>query len=128
MSTRLATRMSLRYLTAALVAGLALTLGPTAPAQADEPGVRAPRYRVPPPRVRTPVRTRTVVRYVPVPVYYTTACGGCAQPVVWQAPRYYAAGCGSCAQPVAAPYYWAVRYARYRHAYGYGYGAGYHHY
>jgi Zn-dependent oligopeptidase len=67
--------MSLRFLAAALVAGFALSLAPTAPAVADEdPVVRQPRARV------------------------------------------------------AAPYYWAVRYARYRHAYGYGYGAGYYHY
>ena len=144
MSPRLATRMSLRFLTAALVAGLAFTLMPTAPAVADEdPVVRQPRVRVAPPRVRTAaprvrtvVQTRTVDRVRYVPVYYTTTCGGCA-PVVaaptyyaprYYGPRYYAAGCGSCAQPVAAPYYWAVRYARYRQAYGYGYGAGYHYY
>jgi hypothetical protein len=138
MSARLATRMSLRYLTAALVAGLALSLAPTAPVRADEdPGVRAPRVRTYAPRVRTYApRVRTVVRtrvvYVPQPVY--TGCGSCASapaPVVYRpayyAPRYYApqyyagyygTGCGGCAQPVAAPYYWAVRYARYR-AYGY---------
>jgi hypothetical protein len=119
----------MRYLTAALVAGLALSFTPTAPAFADEdPGVRAPRVRAPAPRVRNVVRTRTVVRTVNrvryVPVYYTSTCGGCAQPVVWQAPRYYApryyaAGCGSCGQQVALPYYWAVRTARYRYGHGY---------
>jgi hypothetical protein len=129
MSARLATRLSLA---AALVAGLAFSLAPTAPVHADEdPGVRAPRVRTYAPRVRTVVRTRVV--YVPQPVY--TGCGSCASaaPVAYgpayYAPRYYApqyyagyyGGCGSCAQPVAAPYYWAVRYARYR-AYGYGYG------
>jgi hypothetical protein len=142
MSTRLATRMSLRYLTAALVGGLALSLAPTAPVHADEPGYHQPRARTYVPRVRYAPRVRTVVRtrtvYVPQPVYY----GGCApapqpvvyrpvyrpvvyQPVVYRpayyAPRYYAAGCGGCVQSVAAPYYWAARYARYR--YGYGYGA-----
>jgi hypothetical protein len=146
MSTRLATRMSL--LAAALVAGFALSLAPTAPAVADEdPVVRQPRSRVvalrpAPQRVRTVVQTRTVERVRYVPVYYTTTCGGCApapQPVVYRpaydttcgtcvpaaaapvyyAPRYYAAGCGSCAQPVAAPYYWAVRTARYWQAHGY---------
>jgi ribosomal protein S27E len=144
MSTRLATRMSLRYLAAALVAGFALSLAPTAPAVADEdPVVRQPRVRVaaprPAPRVRTVVQTRTVERVRYVPVYYTTGCGGCApaQPVyrpayynttcgncapvaaapVYYAPRYYAAGCGSCGQSVAVPYQWAVRYARVRHAY-----------
>jgi hypothetical protein len=144
MSTRLATRMSLRYLAAALVAGLALSLAPTAPAVADEgPVVRQPRVRVAPPRVYRPAPVRTVVRTVErvryVPIYYTSGCGGCApapQPVVYQAayttsgacapavaapvyyaPRYYAAGCGSCGQTVAAPYYWAVRYAHVRHRY-----------
>jgi hypothetical protein len=145
MSTGLATHLSLRYLAAALVAGLALSLAPTAPAVADEPGVRQPRYRIVPPRVRPPVRqVRTVVRArsVPVPAYRT--CGGCAPaPVVYRAayttcggcassyyapqhhvrrsyyPRYYAAGCGGCLAPVALPYYWAVRTARYRYAYGY---------
>jgi len=121
MNPRLATRMSLRYLAAALVAGLALSFAPTAPALADEyPGVRAPRVRMPPPRVRV----RTAERVRSVPVYDTHTCGGCA--VVWQAPRYYApryyaAGCGGCAQWAAAPYYWAVRYARYRHAHHYHY-------
>lgn len=145
MSTRLATRMSLRFLAAGLVAGLALSLAPTAPAFADEgPVVRQPRVRVAPPRavpVRTVVQTRTVERVRYVPVYYTTGCGGCApapQPVVYQAayttcggcapavaapvyyaPRYYAAGCGGCYQPYAKPYYWAVRTARYWHAHGY---------
>lgn len=135
MSTRLATRMSLRYLAAALVAGLALSLTPTAPAVADEdPVVRQPRVRAAPARVRAaPVRTvvRTVERVRYVPVYYTTGCGGCAAAVaapVYYVPRYYAVGCGGCAQPYAAPYSWAVRYARYRTAYGYGYGAGYYHY
>ena len=144
MSTRLATRMSLRYLAAALVAGLAFTLTPTAPAVADEgPVVRQPRVRVAPPRVYQPrvvhhVRTVERVRYVPVyvtsgcggcgyapqpvyrPAYYDTTCGTCAPAVaapVYYAPRYYAAGCGSCGQSVAAPYYWAVRYARVRHGY-----------
>lgn len=148
MSTRLATRVSLRFIAAGLVAGFALSLAPTAPAFADEgPVVRQPRVRVAPPRVRTVVRTVDRVRYVPV--YYTTGCGGCAPaPVVYQAayttcggcapavaapvyyaPRYYAAGCGGCAQYYVAPYSWAVRYARYRYAaYGYDYGAGYHHY
>ena len=151
MSTGLATRMSLRCLAAALVAGLALSLAPTAPAVADEdPVVRQPRVRVAPSRVRAPavrpvVQVRTVerVQYVPVPVYYTTTCGGCAaavvpapQPIfyraayatccapvvaapVYYAPRYYDAGCGGCAQPYARPYYWAVRTARYWHAHGY---------
>ena len=145
MSTRLATRMSLRCLAAALVAGLAFTLAPTAPAVADEdPVVRQTRARVAPPRVRAPVRhvrhVRTVVRTRPAPVYYyTTTCGGCAsaQPVVYRtayscgscapavvapvyyAPRYYVAGCGTCGQPYAKPYYWAVRTARYWHAHGY---------
>ncbi|MPZ40119.1 MAG: hypothetical protein GEU95_19095 [Rhizobiales bacterium] len=131
MSARLAARVSLRYLTAALVAGLALSLTPTAPAVADgrpvvsQPRVRtyAPRVRPYAPRVRTVVRTRAFV--IPQPVYYS--CGGCA-PAVAVAPRYYApryyaryyaAGYGGCAQPVAAPYYWAVRYARYRYADGY---------
>ena len=124
MYSGLATRVSLRYLTAALVAGLALSFTQTAPALADEdPGVRAP-------RVRTRTVVRTVERVRNVPVYYTYTCGGCAQPVVWQAPRYYApryyaAGCGGCAQLAAAPYYWAVRYARYH---GYGYGHGYRYY
>ncbi len=119
----MAIRMSLHYLAAALVAGLALSFVPSAPVFADEyPGVRAPRVRMPPPRVRTVVRTVERVRYVPVQY----SCGGCAQPVVWQAPRYYApryyaAGCGGCAQPVAAPYYWAVRYARYHYGYRYHY-------
>ena len=148
MSAGLATRMSLRYLAAALVAGLALSLAPTASVRADEdpslrtPRVRthAPRVRTYAPRVRTVVRTRVVV--VPQPVYYgcggcapapvvyrpaysyNTGCGGCAAAVapLYYAPRYsagyYGTGCGGCAQPVAAPYYWAVRYARYR-AYGY---------
>jgi hypothetical protein len=112
--------LHMSLLTAALVAGVVASVAPTTPALADEPGVRAPRVRVaPPPRVRTVVRTRTVVRYVPV--QYT--CGGCAQPMVWQAPRYYApryyaAGCGGCAYQPALPYYWAVRYARY-HGYRY---------
>lgn len=137
MSTHLATRMSLRYLAAALVAGLALSLAPTAPAVADEdPVVRQPRVRVAPPRVYRPAPVRTVVHTVErvryVPVYYTTGCGGCAPAVaapVYYAPRYYAAGCGGCYQPYVKPYSWAVRYARYRWAhYGYGYGAGYHHY
>ena len=144
MSTRLATRMSLRFLAAGLIAGLALSLAPTAPAIADEgPVVRQPRARVAPPRVYRPAPVRTVVRTVErvryVPIYYTSGCGGCApapQPVVYQAayttcgacapavaapvyyaPRYYAAGCGSCGQTVAAPYYWAVRYAHVRHRY-----------
>jgi hypothetical protein len=142
--------VSLRYLAAALIAGLAMSLAPTAPAIADEdPVVRQPRHRTPPPRVRAPVRhvrhVRTVVRTRYVPVYYTTTCGGCAAPapVVYRTtyttcggcapavaaptyyaprayyPRYYAAGCGTCAAPVALPYYWAVRTARYRYAYGY---------
>ena len=105
----------LRYLTAALVAGLAFSFMPTVPARADEPGIRAPRVRIPPPRVRTVVR----VRYVPV--YYTSVCGGFAHPVMWHAPRYYTVGCGGCALPVALPYYWAVRYARYHHAHRYYY-------
>ena len=132
----MATRLSLRYLTAALVAGLALSVTPTAPVLADEdPGVRTPRYRVSAPRVRAPVRhVRTVERVRYVPVYYTHTCGGCAPTLAaplyyapryyaprYYAPRYYAAGCGGCVQPLAAPYYWAVRYARYRHAYGYYY-------
>jgi hypothetical protein len=120
MSTRL------RFLAAALVAGVALSLAPTAPAVADEgPVVRQPRVRVAPPRVRAVHHVRTVERVRYVPVYYTTGCGGCAavapvpQPVYY-APRYYAAGCGGCGHSVALPYYWAVRYARVRH--------GYHHY
>jgi hypothetical protein len=62
----MATRISLlRYLTAALVAGFALSLAPSAPAFADEdPGARTKRYRTVQPRVRTVVRTRTVVRPV----------------------------------------------------------------
>ena len=62
----MATRISLlRYLTAALVAGFALALAPSAPAVADEdPGARTKRYRTVQPRVRTVVRTRTVVRPV----------------------------------------------------------------
>ena len=121
MPTRPATRMTLRYLAASLVAGFALSLAPTAPAVADEgPVVRQPRVRVvaprPAPRVRTHTRTVERVRYVPV--YYTTTCGGCAtQAPVYYAPRYRSAGCGSCAQPLAIPYHWAVRYARARHAY-----------
>jgi hypothetical protein len=130
-------RLSLRCFVAALAAGLALSFTPVAPAAADEdPVVRAPRYRVAPPRLRAPLRhvhhVRTVVRtrYVPVPVAYTTTCGGCVRAVA--APRYYVrqyyvprhygpryhAGCG-CAVTVALPYYWAVRTARYRYAYGY---------
>jgi hypothetical protein len=121
MSTRLATRMSLRYLAAALVAGLALSLAPTAPAVADEdPVVRQPRARVAAPRpapqrVRTVVQSRTVERVRYVPVYYTTGCGGCAavapapQPVVYR-PAYYNTTCGTCAPAVAAPVYYAPRY------------------
>jgi hypothetical protein len=120
-------RLTLRALTAVVAAAVALSLAPTTPALADEPGVRTPRVRVaPPPRVRPVARTRTVVRYVPV--QYT--CGGCARSVVWEAPRYYApryyapryyaAGCGGCAYQPALPYYWAVRTARY-HAYRYHY-------
>jgi hypothetical protein len=120
MSTRLATRMSLRYLAAALVAGIALSLAPTAPAVADEdPVVRQPRVRVAAPRpapqrVRTVVQTRTVERVRYVPVYYTTTCGGCAavapapQPVY--RPAYYNTTCGNCAPAVAAPDYYAPRY------------------
>jgi hypothetical protein len=141
----MATRLSLHYLTAALVAGLAWSLAPTAPAAADEyPIVRAPRVYSPPPRVRTVTRVRTVerVRYVPVPVYYTSGCGGCGSSYtyaptyyaparyapVYHAPTYYApryhapqyyAGC--CAQPAAIPYKWAVRTARYRYAHPYHY-------
>jgi len=111
--------MSLRYLTAALVAGLALSFAPTAPAADEDPGVRAPRVRMPP-RVRTRTVVRTVERIRYVPVYSTCTCGGCAQPVAWQAPRYYAAGCDGCGPWAAAPYYWAVRYARY-HAHRYHY-------
>jgi hypothetical protein len=85
MSTRLATRMSL--LTAAFVAGLALSFTPITPVHADEdPVVRQPRVRVAPPRVRAPVHTyrhvrpvvrvRTVERVRYVPVYYTSGCGG----------------------------------------------------
>jgi hypothetical protein len=91
MSTGLATRLSPRCLAAALVAGLAFTVVPTAPAAAaDYPAVRQPRAGVAPVRVRAPVRA--AVRYVPV----------------------------YCAEP-GLPYYWAVRYARYRHAHGYYY-------
>lgn len=129
----MSTRMSLRYLTAALVAALAFSLVPTAPVHADEPGYRAPRVRTYVPRVRNYAPVRTVVRtrvvYVPQPVYYT-GCGSCASAAyyapTYYAPRYYAGyygGCGTCAQSIAAPYYWAVRYARYR-ALGYGYGYG----
>ncbi len=135
MSTRLATRMSL--LTAAFVAGLALSFTPITPVQADEdPVVRQPRVRVAPPRVRTarPVRVRTVERVRYVPVYYScggcapavVTCGGCAPAVAaptYYAPRYYAptyySGCGSCAQAAALPYYGAVRTARHWHAHGY---------
>jgi hypothetical protein len=124
----LATRVSLRCLAAALLAGLALSVAPTAPAVADEyPVVHQPRYWMPPPRVRAPVRhLRTAVRARYVPVYYTTACGGCAPVAVPTyyvsrpyVPRYYAAGCGGCVRSVALPYYWAVRTAWYRYAYGY---------
>jgi hypothetical protein len=151
MSTGLATRVSL--LTAAFVAGLALSFTPITPVHADEdPVVRQPRARVAPPHrtVRAPVRTvvRTVERTRYVPVYYTTGCGGCGSAVVaapapvvypaayttcggcapavvapvYYAPRYYAptyyGGCGGCGQ-AAAPYYWAVRTARYWQANGY---------
>jgi hypothetical protein len=132
MSARWATRMSLHYLTAALVAGLTLSLAPTTPVHADEWGYRAPRVRTyAPVRPYAPVRTvvRTRVVYVPQPVY--AGCGGCGSvPVAYRpafyapayyGPRfynYYGLGCTYCASPVAAPYYWAVRYARYR-AYGY---------
>jgi hypothetical protein len=129
MSTGLATRMSL--LTAAFVAGLALSFTPITPVHADEyPVVRQPRARVAPPRVvRTAppaVRVRTVERVRYVPVYYSSGCGGCAAAVVaptYYAPRYYAptyySGCGGCAQTAALPYYWAVRTARYWQANGY---------
>jgi hypothetical protein len=112
----MASRMSLRCLTAALVAGLALSLTPTAPVlAADGPGVQAQ-------RVRSPYRVRTVVQ----PAYDPYTCGGCAATVAvpydyaprYHAPRYHAYGCGGCALPVALPYYWAVRYARYRYARG----------
>ncbi len=149
LATRMSLRYLTRSLAAALVAGLAFSLAPTAPAVADEaPVVRQPRVRVAPPRAYRPAPVRTVVRTVDrvryVPVYYTTTCGGCApaQPVVYQAaytacggcapavaaayvapryyyPRYYATGCGGCYQAYAAPYYWAVRTARYWHAHGY---------
>jgi hypothetical protein len=125
MSTRLATRMSL--LTAAFVAGLALSFTPITPVHADEdPVVRQPRARVAPPRVvrtaqpvvrvRTVERVRTVDRVRYVPVYYTSGCGGCA-PAVVAAPApqpvaYRAAytTCGGCAPAVAAPTYYAPRY------------------
>jgi len=132
MSRGFATRASLHCLAAALLAGLALSGAPSAPAAADEyPVVRQPRYRMPPPRVRAPVRHVRHVRTAAVragyfPVYYTTGCGGCAplavptyyvsRPYV---PRYYAAGCGGCLTSIALPYYWAVRTAWYRSAYGY---------
>ena len=118
MSTRLATRMSL--LTAAFVAGLALSFTPITPVHADEdPVVRQPRVRVAPPRVRTahPVvrvrtvqRVRTVERVRYVPVYYTSGCGGCApapQPVAYRAAY---TTCGGCAPVVVAPTYYAPRY------------------
>ena len=117
MSTCLAPRMSL--LAAALVAGFAFSLAPTAPAAADEdPVVRQPRRvvapRPAPQRVRTVVQTRTVERVRYVPVYYTTTCGGCVaavapapQPVYRPA---YDTTCGSCAPAVAAPVYYAPRY------------------
>jgi hypothetical protein len=112
--------MSLRVLAAALVAGFALSLAPTAPAVADEdPVVRQPRARVaaprPAPRVHRVVQTRTVERVRYVPVYYTTSCGGCAavapapQPVVYR-PAYYNTTCGTCAPVAAAPVYYAPRY------------------
>jgi hypothetical protein len=130
MSRGLATRVSLHCLAAALLAGLALSVAPSAPAVADEyPVVRQPRYRMPSPRVRAPVRhvrhVRSTVRSRYIPVYYTT-CGGCAPMAVPTyyvsrpyVPRYYAAGCGSCLRSTALPYYWAVRTAWYRSAYGY---------
>jgi len=83
-------RMSPRYLSAALVVGFALSFTPTAPVlAADYPSLQAPRGSVAPARVRVAKR----VRQVAVDDGY---------------------GCGHCALPVAAPYYWAVRYARYR--------------
>lgn len=122
MSRGLATRVSLHCLAAALLAGLALSAAPSAPAAADEyPVVRQPRYRMPPPRVRAPVRhirhVRTVILTRYIPVYYT------AVPIYYvprpYVTRYYAVGCGGCLRPIARPYYWAVRSAWYRHAYGY---------
>lgn len=109
----MAPRLSLRCLTAALVAGLALSLAPTEPVLADgDPGVRRPRVRVLPPRVRVVHHVRTVKR--------VRTCVVCYPPrhdaVHYYAPRYYAAGGAACAHSVALPYYWAVQYARYRHA------------
>jgi hypothetical protein len=118
----LAARVSLHCLAAALLAGLAVSVAPTAPAIADEyPVGRQPRYRMPPPRMHAPVhhvghvRTVVLTRYVPVyytvvPIYYVP------RPYV---PRYYAIGCGGCLRPTALPYYWAARSAWHRHAYGY---------
>ena len=118
MSTGLATRMSL--LTAAFVAGLALSFTPITPVHADEgPVVRQPRARVAPPRVvrRAPaVRVRTVERVRYVPVYYSSGCGGCAPAVVVapapQPVAYRAAytTCGGCAPAVVVPTYYAPRY------------------
>jgi len=105
----MATSLSSRHLMAALVAGFALSFAPTAPVHADEgPSVRAP-------------RARTAVRVRDVAVGYPFGCGGCspraaAYEPVYYAPRFYD-GCGRCALPVALPYYWAIRWARYRYTY-----------
>jgi hypothetical protein len=108
----MANRMSLRCLTAALVAGLALSLTPMAPVlAADGPGVQAPRALITAPRVRAPVRAVARVR-PPVVCYDFVGRPFDCRAV---APGYYTYG-GCC--PVALPYYWAVRYARYRYAHG----------
>jgi hypothetical protein len=115
----------LRYLTAALVAGIALSLAPTQPVHADEdPGYRAKRVRTYAPRVRihrparvvhvrTVERVRTRVVYVPQPVAY--GCGGCAP-----APVYYNT-CGTCAPAIAPPLYYGGCCSG-AHYGGYGYG------
>ena len=116
-----------RVLTAAFVAGLALSLAPRSrrftPTRIRSFASRAfawrrPRVRAPQPvvRVRSVERVRTVERVRYVPVYYTSGCGGCApavvavpapQPVVYRAAY---TTCGGCAPAVAAPTYYAPRY------------------
>ncbi|MGH6769528.1 MAG: hypothetical protein ACRECO_10975 [Xanthobacteraceae bacterium] len=132
----------LRCLTAIAVAGLAFVLAPQVPAIADEdPGVRAPRVRMAPPRtvhrvrtvqrVRTVVRTRTrVVCYdymgrpfdcrtpapiAPQPVQYT--CGGCApaaiaQPIVQYVQPAPRYYVPAYTPPAYAPVYTAPAYTR----------------
>jgi len=127
----MATRMSLlRCLTAALVAGFALSLAPTAPVHADEdPGYRskrvrapAPRYRATPhpaPQVRTVVQVRTVERVRTRVVCYDYTgqpfdCRGPAPvapqpaPVVQVAPQPVYYTCGGCAAPQPVVYAPAV--------------------